>query len=389
MTTPSLMESLGIDVEVYAPIVRGGAPIMNIAQLVTAYSHEMGSFGWFTRSSITVAATRNQLDDWLANGLGRHIVVRSPAQNIIFEGFVNQISSKMGTLNITIGPLMDIANRVSVVYTPIVDPDVTPPTTGTPTETIITDDADSQDKYNIVERVLSTGTCLPDDAEVVRDTYLLEYKYPRTSADLSFSGDAGDTLVTLECSGYYEWLDHWVYNNPAVITSEMAYQKVMDVLQADPTGIINQDMTSIGYNAVLVPTAEDQNRTALAIIQGILNLGGAYDEKYMFGIGADRKAVYQPFSYEVDYFYRITDSRQRLTSRAQTLLMPWDIVPGKWVMLVDYLVGQSIDYTALQPDPRAIMIESLQFTAPLTLTIKATQYPRLPQLLAKLGLGGL
>lgn len=389
MTTPSLLEPLGIDMEVYAPLVRGGAHIANIAHLVNSYSHEMSSLGWFTRASATVACTRVQLDDWIANGLGRHIIIRSPAQKIIWEGFVNNISTKFGPLSIGIGPLMDVSNRASVVYTPIVDTSVTPPTTGTPLETVIAEDFDSQDKYNILERVLSCGTALTEDAELVRDTFLLENKYPRTSAEIATTSDAGDTLITLEMLGYYEWLDHWVYNNPAIITSTMAYLKIQDVLAADPTGIISQNMTNVGYNAVLVPSCEDQNRTAWAIISGILALGGAYDEKYSFGLYENRQPFYQPFSQDIDYYYRITDSRQRITSRSQTLVMPWDIVPGKWLMLVDYLVGQSIDATALQPDPRAIMIESLTYTAPYQVSLRGTQYPRLPQLLAKLGLGGV
>jgi hypothetical protein len=81
--------------------------------------------------------------------------------------------------------LLDVGNRISVVYTPILDATVDPPVVGVRQPTAIAEDSDSQDRYGIVEKVLSGGTCFQADAERYRDTFLAENALPQTGETLA------------------------------------------------------------------------------------------------------------------------------------------------------------------------------------------------------------
>jgi hypothetical protein len=66
------------------------------------------------------------LEDWASYGIGRHIVVYNPSLVQIWEGFINQVDITEGGEQFSIGPLIDIGNRVKVPYSPV-DAGVAPP----------------------------------------------------------------------------------------------------------------------------------------------------------------------------------------------------------------------------------------------------------------------
>ena len=97
-----------------------------ITPQVSGYSHEIRSIGGYFSARITINASKKKIEDWIDYGLGRHIVVYSPSLVVIFEGFVNSIQANLGPLQFTVGPLLDIKNRVAVTYS-TVDTSVSPP----------------------------------------------------------------------------------------------------------------------------------------------------------------------------------------------------------------------------------------------------------------------
>ncbi len=53
---------------------------------------------------------------WMYNGLGRHIDIYTHTLTKAWEGFVDRLTVQIGGAQITIGPLVNICNRLPVVY---------------------------------------------------------------------------------------------------------------------------------------------------------------------------------------------------------------------------------------------------------------------------------
>jgi len=190
------------------PLVTGGAWIGTLPD-VDSYTHAVTATGGYSSASFTLKSSIATIEDWIEKGLARHIVVNDEAGQIVWEGFVNQVSVTQGYLRLTVGPLVDIANRVWSVYAP---PDVTvnPPRAGARTVTAAVQDTVSQAKYGVIEKVLSSGTVETTVAEQIQDTYLAENAAPKTSQEI---GDPSGPTVQIDCAGYYTWLDLVYYED--------------------------------------------------------------------------------------------------------------------------------------------------------------------------------
>lgn len=94
----------------------------------------------------------------------------------------------------------------------------------------------------------------------------------------------------------------------------------------------------------------------------------------------------------VEYLHRLGDPAQRVTTLENVTVYPWDVKPGKWLFVPDFLVGRA-RITATRPaelrrDPRNKFIESVRYTAPWGLDMSGGKTDRLSQLLAKLTYNG-
>ena len=117
----------------------------------------------FDTAEISFAANLQDVDEWLLRGLNRHIVIVSPELLVVWEGFVNEMEVTIGGLTISRGPLMDVSNRVSVVYSRIFE-DAAPAPSGGKWQTIIVEDSASQSKWGVFEEVYSIGEATLDSA---------------------------------------------------------------------------------------------------------------------------------------------------------------------------------------------------------------------------------
>src|SRR3990167_8008088 len=239
---------------------------------ITAYSHTINAKGGFYSASITTFLSDAEAVDWIENGVGRHVVVYGHDGTVVFEGFINQINISYGTLSASRGPLFDVANRVSIMYVPIIDDTVDPPINGDRTETTIAEDAASQDKYGIIEKILSAGSLLDDgttnEALEIRDLYLSEMKDIYTDETINVSG-GNVPSVTIECLGYNEFFKVYDYNdlNPLSVTFST---KLQSVINADPNNVISTQFGEMDNNPLLTTAYEDENRFAESVIQAIV-----------------------------------------------------------------------------------------------------------------------
>lgn len=399
MSIRSAISDKGLSIAIFAPNVQGQNYLGNLSAEVSSYEHSINATDGFAEAKFTFSCNSITANDWLQNGIGRHIVVYGPSLQIIWEGYVNQLSINMGAVTFERGPLTEIVNRVSAMYTPIFDtcpdPAIIPdcddtngPITGATTETIIVEDSDSQDRYGIWEKVLSIGTCYQEDAEYIRDLYLYENAHVGGGPSIALGSSGSDISVSVTCRGYIDWLNY-IYNNDDVELSVICSELIKTVLDADPNYIISANYSRILENLAIHSSYTDDNKTARAFIDEILTVGGGNDDRWTFGIFENRRAVYAPIPTSVEYIYHKTGLTQQIETINGELVEPWDVRPCKWVGIPDFLAGIAFRTDNIRKDPRVFFAEEVSYTAPDSVTINGGKVNRLSQYMAKLGLGGV
>lgn len=383
-------QALGIALSVFNPLALGGTYLADLTNLYTSYTHKTLAVGGYWTAQIVLNLTLVEAEDWYENGLGRQIKTYNPAGVVIWEGFVNQVTLNAGALSQIRGPLMEVANRVSTVYSPL-DVTVYPPVSGTTTVTTIAENTASQAQYGIIEKVVSAGTTTDENAEKVRDVFLNENRNPKTSGQVSLSlGSAQNTVITLDCIGNVNWLTAYIYNN-ASTAFELVSDKIIAIIAADPNSYLSASVNEIEENSFLTPAVENRNRFAWDILTELVSLGNdVNDTRRLFGVYADRVPYYTSQPKTIAYHHRLTDPAQAVTTPTGALVYPWDVQPGKWLHVPDFLIGRSFPASDnLADDPRNLFIESVDFTAPATISISGeTAGGSLNQLLAKLTFTG-
>jgi len=393
-------QSRNLSISVFQPAIDPGAGTYNpkgsliadnLGFLFDTYSHTKNTTAGHDRFSLKLAVTDSQLDMWYETGLGRFVQVYDHAQNQLIGGFVNRVTISSAFLNASIGQLLDIDNRVSVLYSP---KDVTtyPPISGVTTETTIAEDADSQEKYGILEAVLSGGTILDDGttnwADVIRDKHLDEFRFPnKTDKGVELGGET-TPVVTLEVLGYYHFLKKFVFSSAVAATTSLGAQ-LQTILGADPNGVISTDYSEIEANALLVPQQEDRSRLAATIIKELVTLGNDIDDtRRIFGIYHDQKAKYFTMPGVFEYEISLRDPTQQVHEYGDgPRVEPWNVLPGKWLFITDFMIGRVPPNTELKNDPRAMFIESVTYTAAEGLSMNGIKASEIPQLLARIGMG--
>lgn len=401
------MRQQGISISVYDPKIDPTAGSYNPrgqlvdSQLVTkvqSYSHELANnWGWKS-IMITLGGPPSYLDSWYESGIGRHIEVYDSSGEIITAGFVNRVTVTSNTMRASRGPLIEVCNRCSVVYTPIIYfQNVTPPIMGTEKSTTIAEKDDSQLKYGIIEKVVSGGQLRDEtqftginEAENLRDKYLEEHQEP-DMGDKSFSlGNMNDPAITLEILGYYAWLDLYIYNQSTVGSYTWVSEVMKIVLTADPNGIFSTNYNEIEQNTLLALRYQNDNKTAQSILKEFINQGNDVDDqRRIFGVFEDQKIRYNTIPSTFEYYYKISGKNQNIrqytTGEDGAIIKPWNVQAGKWMFISDFLPGRFTDTDNKKSDPRAMFIENVNFSAPFGLSVNGIGISELAQYMAKLG----
>lgn len=390
MTTPSHFQSAGLSINVYKPGIDTSVPsyvprgtlIGKFSREVERYQHTIAALGGYESASFTINDRLDRLEDWL-DRIGYHVEVYNPDLVLIWAGFINSIDLQIGPLAVTRGKLTEIGNRVSCVYS-TVDTSTTPPTMGIRSRTAVVDSPDSQARYGIIQKTLSVGGTTQATAEQIRDTWIAENREPETSQ--SFSSGGGQTSVSVECAGYYRWLDLYTYNSTGTGTINVS-TAIQNVLAADPNALFSTDYSRITANTLQTQAQVNEDDTAWGYIKYLVSQGDASDNRYLFGIYAGQRAVYEVQPTDTAYLQRITDNRQDIETPTGQVVKPWDVLPGRWLLYPDFLVGRLAPANK-RDDPRYEFIERVTFNAPWSLSHTGSKTSTLAQKLAKLGLGG-
>lgn len=373
---------------VYEPIYSGGQ-IIEASTEVNSYSHTINAVGGYINASFEIAANENTISDWLESGLMRHISVREPAGTIIWEGFVNSITSKFGRVSVTRGPVLNVGNKISCKYTTVRYDPLGINFGGKPAQTQFFEDADMQSIYGIIETVVSTGEMHEDDAEEIARTHLAEYKYPETTYNVSFLGSNTPSIM-VECVGYSTLFDKYHYDKTDTANEIDLSVKLQRIIDADPNSYFATHDTLFAENTLQVIEYEDGEKTARGLIDDLVARGDADDNRYLWGVYNNRVLHYYPAPVAPDYAFTMSEGGGIILDKFGLRLSPWRVSPGHWITISDLTLG---GHNFLVTDPRAVsssvFIENVTFTAPYGLDVTGGRVSTLKQKLYRLGLGGM
>lgn len=375
-------KSEALTLSVYRPLVQGGEYLFDWRASVESWQHEIRAMGGYWSASASQADSLRRAEEWLADGLGRHVVVHDDALNQVWEGFVNSVSIDVGGLNVTRGPLMNVANKVKLKYSTI---DTTDGGFGGRTETAYAENTASQIKFGVITKILSSGGVSQTSAEQLRDTYLAQHKDPETTSRFNLSG-RDDVRLSIELLGYVHF--QMLYPFTSASTGDVNLStRLAAILDDDPNNLFSSSNASIETNTLQVSQWEDDDPTAWDAIKSLVSMGDANDARFLYGVYSDRQAIYTAAPTEYAYRREIAASGDVETIIGGTV-KPWAVKPGKWLLFPDFLVGRS-QPSDLRTDPRALFIERVVFSMPRGLQLDGGKTSTVEQKIARLGLMGI
>lgn len=380
------VQDLGISIVAKTPIWSGNQRTVdaNLVRKANAYEHELLANGGYWACSFDFAANKSDIEDWLQNGVGREITVRNEAQTIIWNGVVNVVNINMGALTLVRGPLLDITNQLQVIYQTVTY-NTNPPVGGQRQQGGLASNAASQALYGTLHTTLSGGVGNSEEMDQFRDVYIAERAWPATSINFNL-GNSGQPSIKLECVGFAQLLDKQPYVQIINSGTENASTKMQNILTANADGLYT-DFTRIQANTLQVPQYENDQNTAWSLIKDTVARGDTSDNRWIFRIEDERVPRYAPAPTTVEYTYRSADQEPRLLDLGGSRVLPWNIRPGKWVMVTDLLIGGDL-ITPLAQDLRTTFIESVRYSSVWGLQLNGSKETRLQQQMNKLGLGG-
>lgn len=377
--------AVGLSASVASPLARGGTHIDYLTDYILRYSQVVNMFGGFWSASMRIRQADMRLEDWLEDGLMRHVDVRGPNSTTIFEGFVNEITVRRNGYSVRLGPLLNMANKTKLIYS-TVDTTSGQSVVGIRGETAWQTDVECQERYGILEQVYSAGGLRVDEIAAVIGLQLQRACTPNKANDLTLPADLDSTEVEIEIAGYVRLLEKYIYNSTTYGTQQLD-AKLTAVLNAEPNGIINVDPARIATNTMDVGAYDNDDRTAMSVIKGLVADGDASLNRYTFGILGNRTSVYEPISTVIDYVRAAHEQRQAVFTVDGGHIDPYYILPGRWLQQSDLMVGRKA--TSLQVDQRALLVESVRFTAPNSVAINGGESFKIDRKLAQLGLSGI
>lgn len=356
----------------------------NITERLNDLSYTISAEGGYDTAKMSLNIRDVELEQWLADSIMSVVTIRSPYGDIVWEGFINTVEINYGGLAYSLGPITDIGNRVSVVYTPILDATQTPPLTGSSTTTVIVEDTVSQGKYLIWDKVIGSGTVTDEVAESLRDTWLSENKSPKLKSSYTKFGENAPAVV-LSCLGWYHILKYYIYNQTASASSVTISTKLQSILTADPNSIFSTDYSGITSNGLLTTSYEDRNKDALSLIKEIVSYGDVNDNRYVFGVYADKKVVYSAVPTTYQYIEDLRAKDLSIQDIGFGKIQPWQVLPGKFVRYIGLLTAQPLA-TPFYEDPRIMFIEKVEVVAPADIKLSGSPISTFEQRVAKLGI---
>ena len=351
------------------------------------YSHKISATGGYWESSFTIKGSAEIADEWLDEGLGRHVEVHDEAGVLIWEGFVNEINVSSGGFSVSAGPLTEVANRIYTHYEEL-DTTTNPPTNNGPMVAGPYTDTDSIEKYGVWEKVFRAGELTTTEAEQVAQLYLEKYSWPQLSKDVELGSEqSSEVSIDIDCVGYVRRLDY-PYTQSILSGGIDLSDKIGMILTYDNTinnlfSVVNSE---IAANTFQVQNYEDQYRLAWELLKQLVDEGDLALNRYMIGVYKNRRFFYAQIPEVISYQQHLTDPNQRIENMSGMEIMPWNVLPGKWLIFPDFMVGRVPPGLPLNKDPRVMYIEEVSYKTPYSVTLSQTPVDKVTTRIQQLSL---
>lgn len=360
---------------------------------INSYRHTISANVGFDEMVFTTSGDLRFLEEWMEDGLGRHIVVNESGGGVIWEGFVNQLEMRVGSFRMSIGPMTDIINRARVTFNEL-DYAGLSPVGGDQVNTQWYDDAISMGRYGVLEGILTGGDGRTEDMYALVQSLLPEIAWPPSESNFSMTGSSGDMEIAVTCKGYGHLLDKFYYSQQAVAGLQTINEKMKAILRRSPNNIFKFTDTSIEENAKEVGVFEDGQKTAMVLMKEMANMGGTpvwdpttEDRRFIFGVYEDRLFLYESIVNDVTYITKLSDGRIEQVDGG--FPEPWRVRPGVWLLVEDAFIGRLSRSLRPSEDPRLIFMESVQYSAPYGLSVRGGRASTFLQRIERLGIGGI
>lgn len=380
----SLFQNLGLTLTIYEQPWRGGKFLRSYNDEVKNYGHDMGAVGGFLGCSFELADQPfNDFEDWIESGLGREVKITS-AGGSVFEGFINRLEFTIEGFHVVYGPLMDVVNKARLQYS-VIDWSTGQAVTGLQATTGWFEDLNSQTKYGIHTKVLSSGGIQPDLVDELVQQVLKKLAKPKSSEDLSFaSGSGGPFSIRVVVEGWYSWLDKYVYNSTDTTMVNLS-AKLKAIIAIEPNNLFNSGL--VQTNTLQVSLWENDSTSSWGQMKALLAFGDANFDRYILGVYENRIISYKKVEDVITYYRPLKEKLTSVLDTQQNLVDPWLVRPGVWVNVMDLM--PTYRAPALESAMDTMFIESVNFKAPNSLTLNGSNIYKLEQRLAQLGISGL
>jgi len=354
-------------------------------QDVTSYDHTHAALGGFWSANLTMRLPLHDLEDWLQYGVGRQVQVKGRGTKTAWEGIVNRVTVNVGGYNMTVGPYLDIANKVKLAYSIFLQLGggnatgirvVTEPTSNLP----------SQAKYGILAKVFSVGGIDSSAVAGLQAMLLERYSQPPRSEDLNLPGDTGLRYIDLklECIGYAHLFGKYTYSSSTGGTQNLS-AKLAAIVAAEPNALFSG---SVATNTIQVPATQTDDAEAWGLIKAMIAMGDTSLNRYTFGVYENRRVTYKAVDNNVVYVRPLREGASVIQDAQGGLLQPWEVRPGSYVLVTDLLPGKPVN-SDLNAEQRAIFADTVQYRMPDSLVINGAHAFRIEQRMAQMGLSGV
>jgi len=223
--------------------------------------------------------------DWLQNGLMRSLVVFGPDAEIVWEGFLETVTVKLGQKKASLS-LRGMANLVHFLWTTL---------QGGPGGTFATATTASLLSQSLYGRKDFLGTLAKVEAAQVLNALaktLAALCLPRSAAATdAITGELGEITVDLLFAGWYATLDWNIASNSSTTNTATHTQLTATWLPsfASINPFLSTDMSGITYTGPLMPEYVAHYSTYKQVIEKLIGVGDSSNNTLAWGVYEDRK----------------------------------------------------------------------------------------------------
>jgi hypothetical protein len=314
----------------------------------------------FNTAKFMMTGEVEYLKSWFANGLARDIVFKGPHGQIIWNGYVSQLSlaEGHGTRSKSIG---EMNNRVVLTYRPIDGSNVV----GAQTSTTV-NNTTSQGVYGIKVGTVGGGELLAATATAEANAHLTAMSKIAVDEKVTTASKVPSLQVGMR--GYSYMSDWFTYSAGA--GNDTISNVIAAILAADPNSILSTVTTDIDTNSTSTSTYYDGKVRGWKAISELAGMGDSSGNLWAAAIYEGRRTIYKAKEWVDDVTgvalasnkylpleRQVTDPGFRIIDEAGREIAPWDVRPDRLL------------YTTGRRKEEPLLISSVTYTAPYGLSI--------------------